>query len=466
MKNINEKGFSQYFHTSYIKRLPKSIVVTIENSQFIFFADHIDWVKLQCENPEMKQGVATKNDDTFAGKIPAKWKADLPQDITFTIKQGDAVTVWEVSLKGFNYDTFVAKDIVIQRKDEKLYSIIMAGKSTEPVVDYSVRISTGHGYACPIIFPTLGSLPHQITGRRPVVKEVAGIGGYVGAVVLGTVFHEGQWMITSQGESKVDQLDQPVKTQRSTRYSIQNPDQPDPPEHGIVKSGFNVGLDPRFICAGDKLHGGGLAKVMFHEYDSNSFVVPDNQRQVSISEFLSFGDGPGTIATCQWIVSTFGSILSKLTPNPNPASYGLSPDSNGSPISIGIIRNGTWSILARSGEMFDKDGNAFPCLRSEGFDPSRLDATPVVHHLGSIDTNTKRVASTSTVVGLSPVVVYEYQAESVSDLDGYIAEPLDDFIQDGDGLAQSALGQYLWHLFGSQLATINPKGNCLPAITN
>jgi hypothetical protein len=437
---MKTKSFASLMPMESLKKLPRQICLAINESRYCLTGD-VNWVDMTVKDLHLQP--MDRTGKTFKG-IPSKWLDGLPQSVTLTIAVGEKETDWEVSWTEWNAKAFTIQDIVIGRIDGKNYSVIMASETPEPDCDYYVSIMTGFGYACPIRTDIIGSEYAERSGRRPIVLETLGGGKYVGQVFAGLVYTD-QWMVVTQNETKLGPDGMVVPTRRMDRRSVSNPDAPDI-ENAIAFPGYPVCLDPHSIAAAENFSKEGWVIPILCTYHQ-PYQVDDKHELVDVDTFLGYGDGPGTVGFFQWLMLMIRDGHIELKPSIAIVDVPFDPAvSYGYPINVGVVTHldGTLSVIRRDGYYFDRQGIPYESLRQSGFDPATVPTTPIIHHVGTLDLNTKRISSTTEAVALHPLVVYEYVEQSLPEPLNFVTESLQDIWEDGDGPAQAVLANFIW----------------------
>jgi len=451
---MKTKSLSSNMPLNQLKKLPNVVVIAIDGSEFRV-RGKIDWAKMTISDPVVTRHAEVEN--TFVGRVSDKWFSGLPENFTLAIvNSNDKEEPWEITFKGFNFETFVADDLFIGRNDEKYWFYVMTEETDHLLPDHELVVQEAWGYLAPIFCFIEGGEVVKITGRRPIAVEVAGAGGYIGSVTPGVRFHNGQWEVLVQKDKNVSPTLAPVDTQRAVRFSVQNPDRPEVPEHGIGYSMNVVDLYPDFIASGRAVEKGRV-KNLVYEY-TDAFIPPEGQEFVPLANIIHFADGPGFSALYQWMVFRFAEHLGQIEGmNEDMAQVEVDFEvSYGPKIIIHVIRHKiTWTVLTTKDPngRFTRDGISIPSVSCE-IDPANLGEPVKIHQLPPINPNNKRVAGSERVDGLIPIEVREYGPEA--DIGEYEERTLCDFSADGVGIAQSILFLWMMHVYGDVFSSLNP----------
>lgn len=448
-------SFENNMPVAQLQKLPRRVAFAILDSEFFVTGD-MDWSKMTITNPIVTRHSEVGN--TFAGRVAEKWISGLPEDLTLAVvnSKGEEEP-WEITLKVLDFATFVAKNLVVGRSDEKFWYYIMAEETDHLLPDYELVFPEAFGYLAPIFRFIQGGDVTKIKGRRPIAVEVAGAGGYIGSVTPGVRFHGGRWEVLVQEDKNVSPSLVAVNTKRAVRFSVQNPDRPKAPEHGIGYPLHVVDLFPNFIASGRATEKARV-KNLVYEY-TDDFVPPEGQEFVPLlGDIVLFADAPGFSALYQWMAFRFAEHLGQIEGmNEAPARFEVDSEiSYGPKIVVHLIRHKkTWTVLTKKDQKgrFARDGVAIPAVSCE-IDPVGLGEPKKIHYLPPINPNNKRVAGSETQAGLIPVEVWEYGPET--DPGEYEERTLCDFSHDGIGIAQAILFEWMIWVYGPVLCTLNP----------
>lgn len=459
---MKSESFLSYLPKTVLKHLPRRVALPIRDSEYAL-TGRINWSKMVITDAVVTSRWSPT--DTFQDRVSENLLAGLPKNITFAVESDE--DHWEAHLFGWDPVTFMVDNLGIKRDDEKFWSYFTAPENKIEVQNYDLVFGRPWGYLAPIFRPQKGAPKSAIKGRRMVVLETAGPGGYIGSVVPSIRLTD-QWMILVQGAKNVSPELTPVDTFRSVRFAVQNPDKPQPRENAIGYSLWEVNLFPALIASGRHWEKG-MVKNLYYNCDP-SFEAPEGQKFITFEEYLQYADVPGMAALYQAVVQKFTAYLGVLegerTEVANmPVDYN---ESYGAPIRIGIIRHKTTTLVVvnnkREGR-FARDGMAIPAVSASEFDPSIFKDAPVkVHRLWAVNPNNQRHTGTYTTAGLYPVEVYEYDSRDVEE-EGLTLETLCEFAKSGDALAQAGLFQWIWWTYGPVFATLDPDTASIPSST-
>ncbi len=458
---MKSQSFSNVMPENELKHLPRKITFRIAGSEFAI-SGQVDWSQMTMSEDSVISRNWTKS-DTFEGRLNQKWFDGLPSDITFAVNSEE--DQWEVTLKGVNYKTFVAEDFTVQRADGKFWSYFMVNENDQEIADYELVFSRGWGYMAPIFRFVKGSVAKAITGRRLIVLETAGPGGYIGSVVP-TIRFNNKWEVLVQSAKNVSPALSAVNTMRAVRFAVQNPDKPLPRNNAIGYSLWEGDLFPKLIASGRQAEKGRV-KNLYYNADP-SFEAPEDQVFVDVAQYLLYADTPGMAALYQAFVQKFAAYLGGTVDGQRleTAAFSVNKDeSYGVPVRIGLIRHKSTSLVVckTQRDRFSRDGVAITAICANDFDPKDIKATPSkVHKFSAVNPNNQRHTGTNTAAGLFPVEVYEYDSREV-DEEGLDLQTLCEFARSGDLISQSGLLEWIWWTYGPVFETLDPDTADIPS---
>ncbi len=445
---------------SVLKRLPRSATFPIKGSQQALVG-RIDWAK-----QVITRAVVTtewQKSATFEGRVPEEFMASLPKDFTFSVDSPE--DHWQIHLTGLNPRTFEVEDLKVIRDDAKFWYYIMAAENQMAVQEYELVFARVWGYLAPILRIREGSA-QPMTGRRLITVETAGPGGYIGAVVPSLQLTD-QWRLLVQKANNVSPDLTAIPTMRSVRFSVQNPDRPQPREKAMGFSLYEVDLFPELIASGAAEEKGRVKNNFY--WCLPDFEAPEGQSFMPLGDYLRYSDGPGMAALYQAIVFLFRAIVGGELPGQRDevANFPVDPkESYGTPIRVGIIRHRKVTFVVcktKNQGRFRRSGETLAASQVAcEFDPSTLPVPPrKVHKFWAINPNNQRHTGTNTAAGLYPVEVYEYHSWEVDKGELEMVN-LCDFARSGDARAQAALLQWIWWVYPG-FATLNPDTDSIPS---
>lgn len=451
-----------YLPESVLKQLPRRVTFPIAGSMYAL-TGRADWSKMVITDAVVTSKWSLTG--TFQDRVPEELLKTLPLDITFAV-DGDE-DHWEAHLFGLDPMTFVVADLGIKRDDEKFWSYFMANENKIAIMDYDLVFGRPWGYLAPIFRPVKGSQAQLIRGRRLVVLETAGPGGYIGSVVPSIRLTD-IWQVLVQSAKNVSPELLSVDTLRSVRFAVQNPDKPQPREKAVGFSLWEVNLFPALIASG-RHYEKGMVKNLYYQCDP-TFEAPEGQKFMPLDEYMQYADTPGMSALYQAIVQKFTAYLGVVEGmREEDADFPVNTEeSYGTPIRIGIIRHKTTTLVVVKTNQegrFSRDGVAIPALTACEFDPNIVSAAPKkVHKFWPINPNNQRHTGTHSTAGLYPVEIYEYDSRDIDET-GLDLETLCDFTKSGDAQAQSGLFQWIWWTYGPVFEKLNPDTASIPSST-
>ncbi len=452
-REVSMKTKSLNIPQNLLKKLPNTVVFAIVGSEFRV-RGKVDWSKMIILDPVVTRHAEVGH--TFKDRVSDKWFSGLPENLTLAVVNSNGKEEpWEITFRGLDYATFVAEDLFIGRNDELYWFYIMAQETDHLLPDNEIVFQEAWGYLAPIFRFIKGDVA-KIAGRRPIAVEVAGAGGYIGSVTPGVRFHNGQWEVLVQKDKNVSPTLVSVETKRVVRFSVDNPDRPSAPEHGIGYPMNVVDLYPDFIASGRAVEKGRV-KNLVYEY-TDGFVPPEGQEFVPLMDIIHFADLPGFSALYQWMVFRFAEFLGQIEGmNEDLAQFEADHDvSYGPKTIVHVVRHKhTWTVLTSKDLQgrFARDGTPIPSVSCDV--NTKTVGDPVkVHRLPSINNNNKRVAGSEKMDGLIPVEVWEYDSDA--DLGSYEERTLCDFSSDGVGPAQGILFLWMLWVYGDIFSNLKP----------